>query len=219
MTKCTGCPVWDGKNKLGLLKRESVFWIFNYFAMIHIIGGFWILYRVSVFKLIPCLNWALNWLNKISIFIFTFKMSSFQTGDKVLLVKLYFQNGESVTSAIRHFSTIRGIRRKDNEPPFNTVKRMINNFLDTGSVHIEKTKKEKPGWYWYCITNCGGKSFIKLSSDLCEYRHVKIKGSSDFKKIFGAVPFQVPVWKIANRKSKNRKIGILQYFFREIRGR
>lgn len=129
-------------------------------------------------------------------------MSSLQTDDKVLLVKLYFQNGESVTSAIRHFSTIRGIRRKDNEPPFNTVKRMINNFLDTGSVHIEKTNlrrrsqddidtvsqivEENPSSSCRAISASTDMSKSKVQSK-------RLKSKSDFKKRFGAVPFQVPV--------------------------
>ena len=65
-------------------------------------------------------------------------MLELPTEDNVLLVKFYFQSGESVTSAIRHFCTTKGIRRKESEPSFNTVKRIINTFLDTGSVHVKK---------------------------------------------------------------------------------
>lgn len=70
-------------------------------------------------------------------------MTELQTEEKVLLVKFYFQSGESVTSAIRHFCTTKNIKRKDSEPSFNTVKRIINNFLDTGSVHVTKTNSKR----------------------------------------------------------------------------
>ena len=76
-------------------------------------------------------------------FNFHLKMSELKTEDKVLLVKFYFQSGESVTSAIRYFCTTKCIKRKERKTSFNTVKRIINTFLDTGSVHVKKTNSKR----------------------------------------------------------------------------
>ena len=70
-------------------------------------------------------------------------MAELQTEEKVLLVKFYFQCGESVASAIRHFCTTKNIKRKDSEPCFNTVKRIIKKILDTGSVHVTKRNSKR----------------------------------------------------------------------------
>lgn len=71
----------------------------------------------------------------LSLSIAAFAMME-TTADKVDLVKFYFMNGECVTAAVRAFCTCRSIKKKENAPNYNSVKRMIENFLETGSVNI-----------------------------------------------------------------------------------
>ena len=70
-------------------------------------------------------------------------MAELQTDEKVLLVKFYFQCGESVASAIRHFCTTKNIKRKDSKPNFSSVKRIIIHFLESGSVHVTKRNSKR----------------------------------------------------------------------------
>ena len=70
-------------------------------------------------------------------------MESLQIEDKVNLVKFYFLNGESVTTAIRAFCTMKGIKKKENAPNYKTVERMIENFKQTGNVNISRTSSKR----------------------------------------------------------------------------
>ena len=55
--------------------------------------------------------------------------------DRILLVKLHYQHGESVTETIRAYGSSRGIKRKALLPDWHTVRTIIQKFEEHGTVH------------------------------------------------------------------------------------
>ena len=70
-------------------------------------------------------------------------MAELSVADKVLIVKLYFKNEECVAAAIRCFCTEKGIKKREEFPSRTSVERFINNFLEFGSVNIEKVSSKR----------------------------------------------------------------------------
>lgn len=68
-------------------------------------------------------------------------MARIDTEDRILLLKLYYRNQESVAQTFRAYKSIKGI--KDSGDPFTRVALMniINRFDETGSIH----DKQRPG--------------------------------------------------------------------------
>ena len=58
--------------------------------------------------------------------------------DKLCIVKHYYENGESVTAALRNYHYERNMRSKHQQLPLSSVQYMINKFLQTGSLNKDK---------------------------------------------------------------------------------
>lgn len=112
----------------------------------------------------------------------------FQTEDKGLLVKFYFQCVESVTSAIQCFCMTKDIKRKEKTTSFNTVKRIINTFLYTDSVHVKKRILKEEASIILTPFRKSKRSLCQVAGQLLRY--VKNKSSLDIKTRIRAVSLQ-----------------------------
>lgn len=61
-------------------------------------------------------------------------MSRYSTDEKILMVKLYYENGSSFTKTIRKFATIKKLKKKNEYPTRATVSNIIKNFENSGNV-------------------------------------------------------------------------------------
>ena len=65
----------------------------------------------------------------------------FPLNEKFLIVKHYFQSGESVTAALRRYHFEKNIKDKCHQIPHSTVDYMIKKFLESGSLN----RSQPPG--------------------------------------------------------------------------
>ena len=71
------------------------------------------------------------------------KMDRYSTQQRILIVKNYFKNGESLTATIRKLRSIFG---KQNVPSASTVKRIIEKFVKTESItDVRPSTRVGPG--------------------------------------------------------------------------
>lgn len=62
-------------------------------------------------------------------------MNDLSSEDMALIMKLYYKNNECVKSAIRKFCTLKGLKKEEQFPKKNTIRRMIKRFESTASCH------------------------------------------------------------------------------------
>ena len=61
-------------------------------------------------------------------------MSRYSTDEKILMVKLHYENGSFFTKTIRKFATIKKLKKKNEYPTRAKVSNIIKNFEKTGNV-------------------------------------------------------------------------------------
>ena len=70
-------------------------------------------------------------------------MEHYTNEQRILIVKLFYQNGESFAATVRKFRSIWG---HNNAPKESTVKRLMDKFAETGSVSdVKTTTRHRPG--------------------------------------------------------------------------
>ena len=70
-------------------------------------------------------------------------MTDLTVADKVSLVKFYFKNEECIAAAIRSFCTEKRIKKREDYPSRTSVERIINNFLENGSVNNDRVSSKR----------------------------------------------------------------------------
>ena len=70
-------------------------------------------------------------------------MERYTNEQRILIVKLFYQNGESFAATVRKLRSIWG---HNNAPKESTVKRLMDKFAETGSVSdVKTTTRHRPG--------------------------------------------------------------------------
>ena len=107
------------------------------------------------------------------------KMDRYSTQQRILIVKNYFKNGESLTATIRKLRSIFG---KQNVPSASTVKRIIEKLLMSDTCSSRSFSRKRHG----CSPECGRESGNIHSASCSRIEHFKKHYAAYSQKIFAS---------------------------------
>jgi hypothetical protein len=134
--------------------------------------------------------------------------------DRILLVKLYFKNGESLEQTIRSYGTAHQIKDKAHLPDRHTISSLISKFEEFGTVHdLPRTGRKKDDKLREIVAIKSAETLLCSSSSIATSGGISQSSAwRILRNEFNLYPYKIVVGQVLTLRSKEERLAFCKQF-------